>query len=438
MLNNKLSAEDFSISNLGKPEKNSPLIKEKELFVSETQKITYSADIEEISSFIKQGKELPCFEMAGPRKKIFFDSEKINCAIVTCGGLCPGINDVIRAIVYESYSRYKVKKVYGFRYGYQGMVKKNNIKPIVLDTDMVNEIHEKGGTMLGSSRGSQNKDEMVDYLQELKISVLFAIGGDGTLRGASAIAAKIKERNLDISVIGIPKTIDNDISYIEQTFGFETAVEEARAAIQSAHIESKGAENGVGLVKLMGRDSGFIAAQATLANADVNFCLIPEVPFTLKGKNGLLPLLKKRLIKRKHAVIVVAEGAGQDLIEKEQELIKERRKDASGNIRHEDIGVFLKDKIKLYFKDNGFPATIKYIDPSYIIRSKPANANDSIFCLQIGQNAVHAGMAGKTDMLISYWNHNYTHVPIKLATSSRKKIDPEERLWRTVLSMTDQ
>ncbi len=438
MLNNRLTAGNFIISSLGTPKKNSPLIKEKELFVNETQKITQSADMEEINSLIRQGKDLPSFELAGPRKKIFFDSKKVNCAIVTCGGLCPGINDVIRAIVYESYSRYKVNKVYGFRYGYQGMVKKSNIPPLLLDTDMVNEIHEKGGTLLGSSRGPQNKDKMVDYLQELDISILFAIGGDGTLRGASDIASKIKERKLDISVIGIPKTIDNDISFIEQTFGFETAVEEARSVIQSAHIESKGAENGIGLVKLMGRDSGFIAAQATLANADVNFCLIPEVPFTLTGKNGIFPLLKNRLIKRRHSVIVVAEGAGQDLIEKEHESIKERRIDASGNILNKDIGIFLKDKITLYFRKNRFPITVKYIDPSYIIRSKPANANDSVFCLQIGQNAVHAGMAGKTDMLVSYWNHNYTHVPIKLATSKRKKIDPEERLWKTVLSMTDQ
>jgi len=430
--------EAFTVQTLGPPEKDSPLARQKELFVSDFEKISFSADANEIREYLTRNSSLPALELAGPRKKIFFNSRRINCAIVTCGGLCPGINDVIRAIVYEAHLRYGVQKVYGFRFGYQGMVRQNGIPPIVLDTDMVNEIHEKGGTMLGSSRGPQDKDKIVDYLQELNISVLFAIGGDGTLRGASEIAAKIRDRGLAIAVIGIPKTIDNDISLIEKTFGFETAVEEASAVIQSAHIESKGAENGIGLVKLMGRDSGFIAAQATLANADVNFCLIPEVPFTLNGKKGLFPLLQKRLEKRKHAVVVVAEGAGQGLIEKAHQDRRERRRDASGNILHKDIGVFLKDQMLIYFQKKHFPVTVKYIDPSYIIRSKPANANDSVFCLRIGQNAVHAGMAGKTDMLISYWNHSYTHVPIKLAAARRKKISPDERLWRTVLSMTDQ
>lgn len=438
MTKNRTVPHAFTIETLGTPLKDSPLISTGELFTSDAERIVFSADAREIRACFENNHTLPAFELAGPRKKIFFNSRRINCAIVTCGGLCPGINDVIRAIVYEAYLRYRVQKVYGFRFGYQGMVKKNRIPPIVLDTDRVNEIHEKGGTMLGSSRGPQDKDAIVDYLQELNISILFAIGGDGTLRGASEIAEKIRDRGLSISVIGIPKTIDNDISLIEKTFGFETAVEEASSVIQSAHIESKGAENGIGLVKLMGRDSGFIAAQATLANADVNFCLIPEVPFRLDGKNGLFPLLKQRLEKRKHAVIVVAEGAGQDLIEKAHQDRKERRRDASGNILHKDIGVFLKDSIVSYFGRKRFPVTVKYIDPSYIIRSKPANASDSVFCLRIGQNAVHAGMAGKTDMLISFWNHNYTHVPIRLATTQRKKIDPKERLWRTVLSMTDQ
>jgi len=432
MYNQDVRLEDFTIPTLGEPRFDSPLNPSRLLFTNEADRVLYHSHLVPLEACIKAGSPLPSFEPAGPRPRIFFNSSEINCGIVTCGGLCPGINDVIRAIVYEGYQHYHVSRIYGFRNGYHGMVKGNEPTPILLDTEMVNAIHQQGGTILGSSRGPQDPGRMVDYLQDLNISILFTIGGDGTLRGASAIAAEIRKRGYRIAVIGIPKTIDNDISFVSRTFGFETAVEVSRTVIQSAHVESKGAENGVGLVKLMGRDSGFIAAQAAIANADVNFCLIPEVPFTLTGDRGLLNKLEDRLRRRRHAVIVVAEGAGQELIAGED------RCDASGNKLHEDIGIFLKDSINAYFKERGMPVTVKYIDPSYIIRSRPASADDSLICLQMGQNALHAGMAGKTDMLIGCWNNHYTHVPLAMAVSARKKIDPHGLLWQTVLSVTEQ
>ncbi len=306
-----LKNDNFQIDRLGTVNHNSHLEIEKCCFIEDNIRVLLNPRIKKISNQIEKENNVS-FELAGPRKKLFFEPSKTNIAIVTCGGLCPGLNDVIRAIVYESYDDYKVNKVYGFRYGYKGMVKDNNIAPILLDTEMVNDIHENGGTILGTSRGPQDVKKIVDYLLELRISILFTIGGDGTLHGATEIADEIKKRKLDISVIGIPKTIDNDISFSKKTFGFETAVDESRKVIQSAHVESKGIENGIGLVKLMGRKSGFIAAQATLASTDVNFCFIPEVKFKLEGKNGLLEILEKRLKRRKHAVIVIAEGAGQD------------------------------------------------------------------------------------------------------------------------------
>ncbi|MFC1591594.1 ATP-dependent 6-phosphofructokinase [Thermodesulfobacteriota bacterium] len=418
--------QDFEIPRLGEPRYDSPLGSGGLRFSDESRRVIY-----DVFTSAAAPECAVTLEPAGPRNRLYFDSPGSSCGVVTCGGLCPGINDVIRAIVYESCSEYGIRRVYGFRYGYKGIVKDSGLTPIVLNTDIVNEIHEKGGTILGSSRGSQDPALMVDYLQELHIAVLFAIGGDGTLRGAGKLVEEIACRGADIAVIGIPKTIDNDIPFVEKTFGFETAVEESRAVIQAAHIESKGAEHGIGLVKLMGRDSGFIAAQATLANADVNFCLVPEVPFQLEGAEGLLSKLEQRLRRRGHAVIVVAEGAGQNLFE------QERRQDASGNILHEDIGVFLQHKIIGHFKQKGFPSTVKYIDPSYIIRSRPANANDSLFCLQMGQHAVHAGMSGRTDMMVSFWNNQYVHVPLGLATSERKKIDPTGQLWQTVVAVTD-
>lgn len=432
MIQNTISSDQFNVPVLGSPVYPSPLIGWKEYFIDERCRVLYTSDLSTVADGLADSSRLLSFEKAGAREKLFFNPEQINCGIVTCGGLCPGINDVIRAIVYEAYERYRVNKIYGFRFGYKGMVKENAIAPVILTPDLVNDIHHQGGTVLSSSRGPQDVSKVVDYLQELDISVLFAIGGDGTLRGAAKIVQEVETRGLKISIIGIPKTIDNDIPFVEKTFGFETAVELSRMVINSAHVESKGAENGIGLVKLMGRDSGFIAAQATVANADVNFCLIPEVPFLFEGENGFLNILEKRLMRRQHAVIVTAEGAGQHMIS------GGRRVDESGNVLHEDIGIFLKDKIIDYFKQKNFPTSVKYIDPSYIIRSKPANANDAFFCLQMGQNAVHAAMAGKTGMVTGFWNQCFTHVPLPLVISERKKVDPRGRLWKTVLSVVEK
>jgi len=398
-------------------------------FIKEDEQVLYNSTLKRVEAWLKEGKTPPAFELAGPRDRIFFDPSKLKCGIVTCGGICPGLNDVIRAIVLSLFHHYGVRTVFGFRYGFEGLSYKYGHTPMELTPESVVDIHQRGGSILASSRGPQDVSDMVDTLERMNVGLLFTIGGDGTLRGAHAMAEEIARRGLKIGIIGVPKTIDNDISFVEQSFGFETAVTESRSAIYSANVEAMGARNGVGLVKLMGRHSGFIAAFATLANSDVNYCLIPEVPFTLQG---FLNILRDRLAKRGHAVIVVGEGAGQDLIACTE------AKDASGNIRLADIGVFLRDKIKEYFGQQDIEVNLKYIDPSYMIRSMPANAHDSAFCLLLGQNAVHAGMSGKTDMLVGFWKKEYTHVPIPLAGSKRKQIDPDGRLWTTVLTSTGQ
>ncbi len=418
---------DFTISRLGECRIPSPMPGVQ--FVNEEAHVLYQGDLREIESYQKAGKKPPCFEMAGPREKISFDPSKLKCGIVTCGGLCPGLNDVIRAIVLSLNHHYGVRTVFGFRYGYEGLSYRYAHTPTELTPEMVQNIHQQGGTILGSSRGSQDVSEMVDTLEQMNVGILFTIGGDGTLRGAQALAEEIGRRNLKIGVIGIPKTIDNDISYMERSFGFTTAVSEATTAIYAAHSEAAGARNGIGLVKLMGRHSGFIAAFATLANSDVNFCLVPEVRFGLKS---FLESLEERLATRHHAVVVAAEGAGQDLMEEELE------RDASGNIRLGDIGVFLKDQITNYFKQAGMEVTLKYIDPSYTIRSMPACPPDSVLCLMLGHNAVHAGMAGRTSMVVGYWKGEFIHIPIAAAVSKRKEIDPKDKLWTGVLSSTGQ
>ncbi|MHC1741567.1 MAG: ATP-dependent 6-phosphofructokinase [Syntrophobacteraceae bacterium] len=418
---------DFSISKLGECRIPSPMIDGHR--VSDGDRVLYHNDLQTIEAYQRAGNSPPALEKAGPRERIYFDPSKLKCGIVTCGGLCPGLNDVIRAIVMSLFHHYGVQTVFGFPYGYEGLSPRYRHSPLELSPKTVARIHEQGGTILGSSRGPQDVSEMVDTLERMNVGILFTIGGDGTLRGAQAIAEEVGKRGLKIAVVGVPKTIDNDISYVQRSFGFETAVTEAGQAIISAHTEAMGARNGIGLVKLMGRESGFIAAYAALAYNDVNYCLVPEVPFTLEG---FLSVLEERLDRKGHAVIVVGEGAGQDLLQTGQE------RDASGNVRFGDIGLFLRDRIIAHFKGLKKELNLKYIDPSYTIRSVPANAHDSAFCLLLGHNAVHAGISGRTGMLVGDWGGEFIHLPIPLAVSRRKKIDPVGRLWSTVLASTGQ
>jgi len=350
--------------------------------------------------------------------------------------LCPGLNNVIRGLVNHLWEIYKVRKILGVQYGYAGLNPENELPFLELNPEIVDDIHKNGGSMLGSSRGNQPVDIIVDTLERHNINILFCIGGDGTLRGAHAIHQEITRRGLKISIAGIPKTIDNDINFIDKSFGFETAFTAAQEIILNAHNEAKGTQNGVALIKLMGRDSGFIAANAALAVPDVNFVLIPEMEFDLddtETQNGFLNHLERRLIRKKHAVIVVAEGAGQHLFHAHKKNI-----DASGNVLHDDIGIFLKNQIQDYFKGKNMPVSVKYIDPSYIIRSVPANANDSKFCVQLTYKAIHAAMAGRTDFVVGYWNGAFTLLPIEAATQERKKINTEGEFWWNVLEATGQ
>jgi 6-phosphofructokinase 1 len=421
-------AKEFAIQKLGDCTIPSPMSGIR--FTRDDEHVLLHSTLEQVKSYLDTGTNPPAFEAAGPREKIFFDPKKLACGIITCGGLCPGLNNVIRSIVLSLSHHYGVQTIYGLRYGYEGLApKKYQHKPLMLTPEVVEGINEIGGTILGSSRGNQDPKVMVDTLQEMGIGILFCIGGDGTQRGALAISREAAARGLRLSVIGIPKTIDNDVSYVQKTFGFETAVAEAKNATSAAHAEAVGARNGIGLVKLMGRDSGFIAAYSALVDNKVNFCLVPESRFTLAG---LLSALQQRLQLRRHAVIVVAEGAGQDL------MGGTGQKDASGNVTYNDIGIFLRDKIKEHFKQINMEISLKYIDPSYIIRSQPANPHDSALCLLMGHNAVHAGMAGRTGMIIGFWNHQFTHVPTHLAVEKRKQIDAAGWIWSSVLASTGQ
>ena len=372
-------------------------------------------------------------EKAGPREKIYFDPKHVRAGICTCGGLCPGLNDVIRAIVRCLNKRYGVTTIKGYQYGFHGFFAEEGFEPIDLDPYNVDEIHKIGGTYLGTSRGGgQRVGDIVDCLERDNINMLFIIGGDGTQRGSYDIACEVERRHLKCAVVGIPKTVDNDLMYIDRSFGFETAVQQAKDAIASIHMEAVSQIGGIGLVKLMGRESGFIATAAALASHETNFCLIPEVPFEMEGENGFLAALERRLAKRGHAVIVVAEGAGQDLLQSTNET------DASGNKKLSDIGIFLKDAINKYFKEKKIEINMKYIDPGYQIRAAVTTASDSIYCERLGNNAVHAAMAGKTKLVIGLVHDKYVHLPIKAVTAHRNAVDPEGSLWRDALDATGQ
>jgi 6-phosphofructokinase 1 len=369
------------------------------------------------------------FELAGPRTRLFFDGPRSTAGIVTCGGLCPGLNNVIRSLVRELHFGYGVTHILGFRGGYSGLDPDRGAEPVPLTPEVVDDIHRKGGTILGTSRGPVDVAKAVDHLIRRGVNMLFTIGGDGTQRGANELYQEARRRGHPLSVVGVPKTIDNDVGFVARTFGFFSAVEEAVHVLDCAHTEAQSVPGGIGLVKLMGRHSGFITAGATVASQDVNFALIPEVPFAL---GPFLAALKQRMLKKSHAVIAIAEGAGQDLLAAAEE------RDASGNVKLADIGRYLRARIEDYFKAEGIPVVVRYFDPSYLIRSSSANCEDALLCDLFARHAVHAAMAGKTGVVIGFLHERFIHVPIELLAGHNKRLDPAGGWWRSVLATTGQ
>ena len=398
-------------------------------FVSDKARVLFNVIVDPEAS----PKDEVLFEVAGPRENLYFNAKETRAGIVTCGGLCPGLNNVIRSLVHELNHGYGVREILGFVNGYQGLDPWRGSEPIALTHEFVEDIHKEGGTVLNTSRGPVDINVAVDNLIRRKINILFVVGGDGTQRGGNELYQEAKRRGYPLSVVGIPKTIDNDVAFVSRTFGYVTAVNEAAKAISCAHTEAHSVQNGISVVKIMGRYAGFIAAGATVASQDVNFTLVPEVPFVLEGEQGFLEALKQRILKRGHAVILVAEGAGQHLFNHREEA-----HDASGNLKFQDIGIFLRDRISSFFKEKSIPFNMRYFDPSYLIRSVPACAEDAVLCDFFARNAVHAAMAGKTGLVIGFQHGTFTHVPIELLAKQQKCLDLNSPSWLGVLSATGQ
>jgi len=430
-----VTAEDVTIKDLGGCRYPSPaaahLGEGAMHFVGEADKVLVDDRLSQLPGSAELLRSLPAFELAGPRNRVFFDSTRARAGIVTCGGLCPGLNNVIRGLVLELWFGYGIKRISGFRYGYEGLIARGKT-PEPLTPDTVQHIHRQGGTILGSSRGEQDPERVVDTLEALGLDMLFVIGGDGTIRGAMQIGAEIARRGLKIGVVGVPKTIDNDIHFIDRSFGFESAYAAAVDVVRAARVEATGARDGIGLVKLMGRHSGFVACNAALASTDVDLVLIPEVPMQLEGEQGVLRYVERVLDRQGYCVIVVAEGAAQDLVADSSGA------DKSGNAKLGDVGVFLRERITRHFRDEARDVTLKYIDPSYAIRSVAASPSDSVYCWNMARNAVHAAMAGNTELLIGRWHGRFVHVPMPLATRSRKRVEPSDDVWTSVIEATGQ
>jgi 6-phosphofructokinase 1 len=436
------ASPDMAVRTLGEPRITSPMAplldarRTTEHYVDEHDRILLDDTLAQISARGGPADQLPSLEPCGPRRAIFFDPAKTRAAIVTCGGLCPGLNDVIAGLVRTMTYHYKVRRVVGIRNGYQGFCADYGHDVVDLTPEGVRDIATDGGTVLGTSRGPQDPEEIVDCLERLHVNILFVVGGDGSMRGAMEVARVIGERGLLISVVGVPKTIDNDIPYIDQSFGFQTAFGLASDAIRAAQVEAKSTANGIGLVKLMGRHSGFIACYAALARNGADAVLIPEVPFTLEGENGLLAHVRRRVAERGHAVVVVAEGAGQELVEAAEG--RSTARDASGNAKLADVGLWLRRRIGEHFAEAGIDTAIRYIDPSYAIRSVPANPYDSVYCVRLSQAAVHAAMSGRTEMVVGRYRRRFVHVPMAATVSRRNQVDPHGDLWLAVLEATQQ
>lgn len=434
-----VSSSDLTVRSLGACEIDSPLLPRlcarelREGEVLEEDRILFDDTASAASARAVPVGALPSLEPGGPRKKIYFDPANTRVGVVTCGGLCPGLNDVIRGLVLELSRHYGVKEIVGFKNGFRGFIPRYGEGVVELTPDLVRHIDDEGGTILGTSRGQQDPDEIVDALERRNIDILFVIGGDGTIRGAMEIVRVLDARGHKVSVVGIPKTIDNDIPYIDQSFGFQTAVAEATKSIQAAGVEARSAPGGIGLVKLMGRHSGFIACYATLAKDDADYVLIPEVPFALQGPDGFLEHLRGRLLERGHAVIVVAEGAGQEYVEGEAPGM-----DLSGNPRFGDIGRLLRRIISDYLDSQEIENNVRYFDPSYSIRSVLANPFDSAYCLRLAHAAAHAAMAGRTELIVGRRRRRFVHIPMPLAVSARNHVDPLSDLWMSVLEATGQ
>ena len=363
----------------------------------------------------------------GPRFHIALDNLRVKACIMTCGGLCPGLNVVIRELVMALRYNYGVAEIYGIKWGFLGFTQKECW--IKLEPEDVKHIHLLGGTVLGTSRRGFDGEEISKQLIKNNVNMVFFIGGDGTHRGIKELSKILKEKKKKIILVGIPKSIDNDMPIIDKSFGLESVVQESVRTIRAANVEANCNLNGIGLVKLFGRSSGFVAMLSTLAARDVNICLIPEIPFNLYGENGLLDFIFQRMQVKEHCVIVVSDGA--------RFSVKDYK--TSNGRPVEDIGLVIKKEIIEKSEELGIEVNLKYMDPTYVVRAVPANEYDCNLCAKLAESAVHCAFAGFTNFSVGMINNKPCMIPLeKMCGKSERKVEFNSDDYLMLLASTGQ
>lgn len=402
-----------------------------------------TADVDILRLFEQAGSPPPSFPEAGPRKELCFDPHRVKAAVVTTGGLAPGLNSVVHSIVDRHFNTYELNEtlggaVYGIYDGFRGL-RDCASNSTTLNPKVTLDWLRQGGSNLGSIRfrdpqGEKHLvDEIAKSITQMAIDILYVIGGDGS----QLIAHKVAQAVPSISVLGVPKTMDNDVLWVRESFGFDTTVEQATHAINALHFEAQSTRR-VGLLQFFGAESGFVAANAALASGQVDLVLIPEAFNNLSDEQlqhywkmllGHLDDRVKRQAHMPHAIVVVAEGVETALVQ--QKSRKLGRKGDFLELLKQDIAGKVRDR-------RGRCLEIFVNEPRHYIRSGAANAHDQIFCERLGALAVDNGLAGYTNCMVSHWLTEYVLVPLELVVQGQKSIQTSGMFWRQVETSTGQ
>jgi 6-phosphofructokinase 1 len=445
------------------------------------------------------------FAEAGPRNMLRFPGHHkklLKVGVLVSGGIAPGINAVISGIVQRHVlyhtpqitdlrvpgktPRSYTLQVFGFRNGFAGLLAGDDVT-VLYDSDSPDEklrahlrrIANRGGSEIGTSRyddllstadpdkREKDLDQVAENLANRHFDILYVIGGDGSMRAAHATWKRSRDNGKSLSVIGVPKTMDNDILWVWQSFGFLSAVEKAREALQQLHTEATSNPR-LCVVQLFGSDSGFVVSHAALASGVCDAALIPEVPFTMKK---LADYITERLSKRfrpgaggqsPYGMIVMAETAvpqdAEDYLSDPEVDLDENEKAAiqafvskgcrvhgqtpdelrTGGLKV--VSRVLQKRIREMKVDDAYWADFRVFtnEPRHLLRAIPPSASDVAFGQRLGVLAVDNAMAGYTDFMISQWMTEYVLVPLDLVVLGRKRVPPNGIFWKSVVASTGQ
>ena len=331
----------------------------------------------------------------------------IRVGVLTGGGDCPGLNAVIRGVVKKSAGNNV--EIIGIKNGWKGLVDNESVE---LGLESVSGILPKGGTILGTSRTNPYKrpDDLarvIENYKKMKLDALIAIGGEDTL----GVANKLSKEGKGINVVGVPKTIDNDLNATDVTFGFDTAVNIATEAIDRLHTTAE-SHHRIMVVEVMGRHAGWIAIHSGIA-AGADVILIPELKMDLEE---ICASLKRRHAKGKgFSIVVVAEGA---TFKEGQVITQEEKLDSFGHVRLGGIGERLAAEIE---SRTGFETRVTVL--GHIQRGGTPSAFDRVLATRFGVKAMELVLNKKFGYMASLKGTEIVEVPIKEAVGTLKTVD---------------